>query len=122
MHRNILATGSSVFKTMLDSGMKEAEIGILTIEDLSLSCVKIMLKYIYTGRLEDDWKNVADELVRAADKYDLAPLLNYLDRNFHFACTPANALNLRRVAKLHELTIATRNIGFFIVANIDQIL
>lgn len=72
VHRAVLSAGSSVFRTMLDSGMTETKTGILTIEDLNVACVRVMLSYIYTGRLDGSaWNNVGGELVHAADKYDL---------------------------------------------------
>lgn len=102
--------------------MKEAETGTLVITDLSLACVKILLQFIYTGKMDKPWKDVAEELVHAAQKYDLQSLLDLLNQNLHVACTFANAMKLRRVAKLHELGIALKNVNKFIAINIDQLL
>lgn len=74
VHKAILGARSSVFQTMFDSGMKEVQNGTMRIEDLSPDCVKTLLKYIYTATLHQEWTTVGDELVTAADKYDL-PLL-----------------------------------------------
>lgn len=107
---------------MLDTQMQERENGSMVITDLSLECIKIMLMYIYTGELDNGWKNVPRDMVMAADKYSLSSLLDFLNRELHCLCTVANALELRRLAKLHELDIAVRKITLFIMANIDTIL
>jgi len=122
VHKAILGAQFAFFQTMLDSGMTEVANGTWTIEDLSPACVKIMLQFIYSGCLEDGWKSVGDELVQAADKYDLPILLKFLDRNLHSACTIENAMKLRRVAKLHKLELATKNIRMFIMSDFDGIV
>jgi len=122
VHKAILGARSSVFQTMLGSGMKEARTGILTITDLSPATVKIMLQFIYTGELEDGWKYVAEELVEASNKYDLPLLLSFLNRNLHVLCKINNVGKLRRLAKLHGLQTALENITQFVILNIDQIL
>lgn len=122
VHKAILSARSSVFKTMLDTQMQERTNGVLIIRDLSIESVQIMLKYIYTGKLDQGWKNLPEEMVRAADKYDLPILLDFLDRRLHSVCTVANALKLRRLAKLHQLDTAVKNINTFIASSIDNIL
>jgi len=121
VHKNILGAQFPFFQKMLDSGMKEVEDGTWTIEDLSPACVQILLKYIYTRKLDDGWKTVGDEMVKAADKYGITQLLNYLDQNLHAACTTDNAMKLRGVAKFHKLELATNNIKKFIMSNFDRI-
>lgn len=101
--------------------MTEPETGILTITDMSPTSVRILLYYIYTGSLDEAWRSVGDELVPAGDKYDLPKLLDFFNRHLHTACTFTNALELRRVAKLHGLTHATSKINCFVVENIEQI-
>jgi len=119
VHRNILGAGSIVFQKMLDSPMKERETGVVFIEDFSPACVNIMLKFIYTGNFDNDWKNVAEKMVRAADKYNLEILTQYLDRNLHLVCTIENAKRLRLLARMHGLEIAIKKITHFIISNVD---
>jgi len=121
VHKAILGGSSAVFQKMLESPMNEAQTGILVIEDLSPACVNLMLKYIYTGKLEDDWKNVPEDIVRAADKYNLPLLLDFLNQNLHSACSFANAMKLRKLANLYEFGVAVNNINYFIASNIAQI-
>lgn len=80
-----------------------------------------MLQYIYTGKLDESWKFVGDELVKAGDKYGIPGLLDFLDRNLHLTCTLENAMKLRHVAKSFDLNLAARKINAFIVSNIDKI-
>lgn len=102
--------------------MKESETGTMIITDLSPVSIKIMLQYIYTGKLNKSWKTVPDDMVSAAHKYDLPKLGYFLDQNLHTTCNFGNAMKLRELAKLHGMELATRNINNFIAANIHRLL
>lgn len=122
VHKAILWAGSSVFRAMLDAEMSETQTGILEIADSCLTCIQILLKYMYTGKLEEEWKTVPEDMVHAAHKYDIPKLLDFLDRNLHCVATIGNVVKLRRVAKIYELEVARKKMTEFITANIDDIL
>ena len=74
-HKHILASRSSVFRSMFTSGLAEAVEGTVRIKDFEPSIVESMLKFLYSGRVEDGvLEKSADKLVAIADKYDLSEL------------------------------------------------
>lgn len=102
--------------------MVESHTGEMKIEDLTLKSLKVVLKFIYTGALDDDWKNIPEEIVHCADKYSLPLLKEYCDKRLHTACTNINAMDLLRVAKMHQLPCATVNIGNYIKSHVEGIV
>lgn len=111
VHKNILATGSEVFKAMFESPMKESQSGEVTFDDLSSAGLKILLKFIYTGIVDDDWKNNPSEIADVANRFLLSLLTKFIDLNLHLICNVENAYDLFRIAKHHGLTTATNNIS-----------
>ena len=59
---------------MLSTDMKETREGVLRIEDAQPAVVKLMLQWCY-GRLPDDFKEHAHELLMLGDKYEMHGLV-----------------------------------------------
>ena len=72
--RVFLAARSPVLERMLSTDMKETREGVLRIEDAQPAVVKLMLQWCY-GRLPDDFKEHAGELLMLADKYEMHGLV-----------------------------------------------
>merc|ERR1711936_1548745 len=70
VHKSILAARSPVFCAMFQHDLEENKQGFVTITDLELDSLKEMLKFIYTGKVEQ-LETMADSLLAAADKYAL---------------------------------------------------
>ena len=75
-HRVILAARSCVLKTMLSSDGSEQREMEIEIVDFDAEVIFQMLQFIYTGKLDDPFYDAEDidmatELLRAADKYEL---------------------------------------------------
>eukprot|EP01083_Nonionella_stella_P274946 933688_1 len=75
-HRCILATRSPVFKAMFLGGMRESEKSTtVIIEDITADAFSPILKYIYTGYMDNlTTENVVDVLY-AAEKYLLGDIV-----------------------------------------------
>lgn len=110
VHRFVLSATSPVFEAMFRSIMTETETGVVKCEDLSGKCLKILVHYIYTGTLLEEWchSDILYELTYAADKYLLTDLLQFLDGVLGKVCTPmgigsllslVNSLSLKKAAK-----------------------
>lgn len=73
-HRQILSTQSSVFKSMFEHDMLEKTSGVVKITDVESNTFKLLLRYIYYGKVNasdlEDWL----KLLVAADKYDMTNL------------------------------------------------
>jgi len=72
-HRSLISARSPVFAAMFESGMKEAETGLVRIEDVDPITFQYFLKFLYTGMFEPSTKN--RELFAVADKYGVETLM-----------------------------------------------
>jgi len=98
-HKNILASRSPVFKTMLESDMKEKKTGRIEIKNMSSEVVGDMLKYIYSG----DAPNIdshTKELFAAADQYQLEKLKEMCEEKL---CSSIDANNCIELLVLGDL-------------------
>ncbi|XP_050420152.1 BTB/POZ domain-containing protein 9-like [Adelges cooleyi] len=86
-HRNILASRSDYFRALFNGDFKEFNESVVEIKEISVISFKILLRYIYTGRmnlnaLED---NVVLELFSVAHLFSFSnlqlPLAKYLQNN-----------------------------------------
>lgn len=72
-HKGQLAASSPVFFAMFQNDWGENQTGKIKITDFSYSTFKEMLRFIYTGRIEEE-ENL-EELMGAAHKYDIQNLI-----------------------------------------------
>lgn len=79
VHRNIIAIRSDVLDKMLISQFSEMKQAV--IEDVNGDTLKEMLRFIYTGKVEN-LENVAFQLLYAAWKYNLPELKSICDDYF----------------------------------------
>ncbi|GFT05880.1 speckle-type POZ protein-like B [Nephila pilipes] len=73
-HKNILSMRSPVFSAMFSSEMKESRKNEVDITDVDVPVLRMMLKYVYTGKVENLTVSSAGDLLFAADKYQLKGL------------------------------------------------
>ena len=66
---------SAVLRQMFLSPMEEARTGTVEITDMDSKTLKKMLEFVYTGEV-DDIEDVAEELLYAADKYEIKGLVS----------------------------------------------
>lgn len=73
LHKIILVCKSPVFAAMFEHAMTENHNNTVVIVDISYKVLKEMLRFIYTGEVYQI-KDVAEELIIAADKYCIKDL------------------------------------------------
>lgn len=75
VHRSILAERSKVFAAIFQKDMSEGKTGMLIIEDVDPTTMKMVVKYLYAGTIER-FKDVvlAMKLYEAAEKYAVSQL------------------------------------------------
>ena len=95
-HRAVLSARSPVFKAMFQSGMSENRTGEVDIEDVKAKVVSEMLHYIYKGRVssQDVLKEMAKELLVAADKYQLDLLKKLCEVEIRSSLDESNCIEL----------------------------
>lgn len=64
-HRVLLSMQNTVFAAMFPTDMTEKREGVVTLPDISSGGLKILLKFLYTGELDDKWGYFYDEIVNA---------------------------------------------------------
>ncbi|CAL8122450.1 unnamed protein product [Orchesella dallaii] len=116
VHKKILAGRSPVFLKMLSADMNEKRRGLVKVEDISAHTMELVLKFIYTGQLEEEWTTnpvTATELIYASEKYWLPALKEFCNKHLVRAATKTNCYKLMEVAQLHNLEQATDDLMAF---------
>lgn len=102
-----------MFRAMFNTDMLEAKTGRVTTPQLSSASMRIILHFIYTGKLHLNWRNwraVVNEVLSGAKQYGLEGLLNYYDKLLITLCTDTDVECLLEIAKLYELKQATQDL------------
>ncbi len=69
-HRFVLIMQSTVFAAMFATEMKEKTDGVVKLTDMGADGLKIFLKFLYCGELDDKWIEFYEEIINAAVKVD----------------------------------------------------
>jgi hypothetical protein len=84
VHKYVLMVNSDVFQAMFsDKNTQEAREGRIQITDSTVTAVRHMLIYMYTGKVaKKDYANEADAgpLLHIAIKYQIKPLVQLIER------------------------------------------
>eukprot|EP00118_Oscarella_pearsei_P019495 m.207774 g.207774 ORF g.207774 m.207774 type:complete len:383 (+) comp39697_c1_seq21:124-1272(+) len=103
-HKAILAARSPVFSAMFGHQMEESRKGKVEIDDIPPGVFKDMLTFIYTGTVpKESLQKNADDLLAAADKYQLDRL--------RIMCEETLCLNLNEENATDVLVLADRHSG-----------
>jgi len=73
VHKSVLSVRSPVFFAMFMSEMKEAKLNAVKLPNINGITLKELLRFIYYNRVEN-LSEVAEELVQAAEQYQLDKL------------------------------------------------
>jgi speckle-type POZ protein len=99
-HRVILAAGSPVFAAMFQHDMEENRTNETEITDVTPAAFKALLQFIYTGHCEVG--NLAEQLLVAANKYDIQDLKEICADELRMKMTVGNAVRLLVLSDLHQ--------------------
>jgi len=119
-HKIILTSRSQVFKTMLDSNMKEKETGSIEIKDMKLEVFEDLLNYIYCGEAPKIDEH-AGELFAAADLYQLEHLKELCEVKLCAGIDITNCINLLVLGELHHASTLKAFALNFVSENIQNI-
>lgn len=100
-HKAVLAARSPVFSAMFEHSMEESLKNHVEINDLDGEVLGEMLNYIYTGKAPN-LKKTADQLLSAADKYDLGRLKTMCEESLCNSLSVENAADTLILADLHS--------------------
>merc|ERR1719300_1040819 len=119
-HKIILTCRSPVFKTMLESNMKEKETGSIEIKDMKLEVFEDLLKYIYSGEAPNIDEH-AEELFAAADLYQLEHLKELCEVKLCAGIKITNCINLLVLGELHHASTLKATALKFVSKNLQSI-
>ncbi|XP_065203415.1 speckle-type POZ protein-like [Planococcus citri] len=100
-HKSILVARCPVFKAMLSHDMKEKQSDCIELQDINLPVFKEMLRYIYTGTVQN-LKCLAPELLAAADKYDIRNLKAICEKELYEKLSQDTAVNTLMLADMYH--------------------
>uniref|UniRef100_A0AC34FAG1 BTB domain-containing protein n=1 Tax=Panagrolaimus sp. ES5 TaxID=591445 RepID=A0AC34FAG1_9BILA len=90
IHKVVLASRSNHFENMLKSGMKESISNTLEIIDFHLDTAKLAVEFFYDRNIFESLSFVdAFELLRFADKYNIADLQDKLELHLIYQLSPS---------------------------------
>ncbi|KAH7731639.1 speckle-type poz protein [Aphelenchoides avenae] len=101
VHKAVLASRSPVFGAMFEHEMTEARSDRVVIDDIEPEVVKELLRFMYTDNAPN-LDRMADELLAAADKYQLDRLKGMCEQALHASLTTENACDTLILADMHS--------------------
>jgi len=119
-HKIILASRSPVFKTMLESNMKEKITGSIEIKGMRIEVFESLLQYIYTS----DAPNIdtlARDLYAAADQYQIVKLKELCEAKLISNIDLENCIGLLVLGDLHQASALKQAALKFVSQNMDEI-
>ncbi|XP_043462247.1 protein roadkill-like [Leptopilina heterotoma] len=119
-HKIVLASMSPVFEKMFAHQMKENITNIVVIEEIDPEVFKEMLRFIYTGKIENS-KQVAFRLHELADKYDVKKLRIICEQYLENYLTVKNAIAVLQLADSHNSVNLKKKSINFIQKNFNEI-
>merc|ERR1739844_324708 len=98
-HKSVMACQSDVFAAMFSNSMTEANSGVVKIDDFDAEVIETMIDFIYNDEIQEKKKITAD-LLRAADKYNLADLVEVCVEHLKSSFSMDSVLDVLVVADL----------------------
>lgn len=117
----ILAAKSPVFYAMFCHNTKETKENLIRIDDFSFDVIKDMVKFIYTGNIEN-FENHVDDLLAAADKYCIEDLKTFCCNYFQEKLNVENAVEILILSNRFNAINFSGMVEKFMKSNINQIL
>lgn len=102
-HRAVLAARSPVFRSMFSHDLKEKEMSVINISDMSIEACQVFLSYIYGNIVDQDFLTHRLDLLRAADKYDVTDLKEACHESLLEDIDTHNVLERLQNASLYRL-------------------
>ncbi|KAK1430901.1 hypothetical protein QVD17_14005 [Tagetes erecta] len=102
-HRAVLAARSPVFMSMFSHDLKEKEMSVINISDMSIEACHVFLTYIYGNITHQDFLYHRLDLLRAADKYDVMDLKDACHESLLEDIDTSNVLERLQNASLYHL-------------------
>jgi hypothetical protein len=93
---------------MFGTEMKEKKNGEVVIEDIDIKIVRLMIKWIYTGEIEEVELQDQMDLFKAAHKYQVETLKNWCLGKIFATISADNALKMYSFGEIYEEMIKVK--------------
>ncbi|KAK9080711.1 hypothetical protein SSX86_000469 [Deinandra increscens subsp. villosa] len=102
-HRAVLAARSPVFHSMFSHNLKEKELSVINIADMSIEACQAFLSYVYSNIKHQEFIDHRLDLLRAADKYDVSDLKDACEESLMEDIDTKNVLERLQSASMYRL-------------------
>lgn len=120
-HKVVLCAASSYFKAMFSCDLKESRLGKVYIENISPWTMKRLLDFIYTGKIDINYKNVID-VFNAAVMFQLYKLVDKCTNLLQQHIDLTNCIEINLFASMHNLVNLEQDTFQFILDNFMQLI
>ncbi|XP_065203416.1 speckle-type POZ protein-like [Planococcus citri] len=100
-HKIVLIARSPVFGAMFSYDTKEKQSNCIELQDITFAAFREMLRYMYTGKVQN-LKELAPELLAAADKYDLKNLKIICEKELYETLSQSTAVATVMLADMYH--------------------
>ncbi|KAG8200572.1 hypothetical protein JTE90_000644 [Oedothorax gibbosus] len=114
VHKCILAARSPVFATMFKSDMAEAQVNSVDIVDVEPGILRKLLKFTYSGQIDDFTNKEAGDLLYAANKYQLDILKEECIQNLKQNLSDKNVFDAIKFGDMFDQGLKDRAIDFVV--------
>lgn len=122
VHRGILALNCEYFEVMFKDVFKESTDKEIEIKDVDPRIFKIILEFIYTQQLPEDLTPIVKDLLVAADKFCLQPVVEKCKNKLCGSISLENCVELLILADTFNQTELKRALISFIKYNIRHVV
>ncbi|XP_011871174.1 PREDICTED: speckle-type POZ protein A-like isoform X2 [Vollenhovia emeryi] len=120
-HKIILAAQSPVFSAMFEHKMKERGNNRVDITDVDPEVLREMVRFIYTGKVAN-LKEMANDLLTAADKYEVEGLKKMCEGALVKKLNLKNAAEILILADLHDAPQLKAHVMDFVVTYATDVM
>ncbi|XP_023313624.1 speckle-type POZ protein A-like [Trichogramma pretiosum] len=113
-NRLMLAAASPVFKAMFSHDMQEKKCLLIDLKDVNYEALDKMLRYIYTGIVEEHGISLTIDLLVLADKYQIDELKTECEKILSSKLSSKNVLDILKVADKCSMKSLKKNAVDFI--------
>lgn len=96
-HRIILASSSPYFQALLTHTFKENSLNSIELHDIESQTFAVLLRYIYSGKIELDDKNVQDLFI-ASDMFQLNEVVQFCCHYLSISLNEQNVIDVWKLA------------------------
>ncbi|XP_001603620.1 speckle-type POZ protein-like B [Nasonia vitripennis] len=121
VHRIILSACSPVFAAMFEKNMKEQRENRVEITDVDAKVMREVLRFVYTGKVNNDIKAIASNLFEAADKYAIDGLKKTCENSLIQGLNLMNVGNILEIADRHGAEALKTAALNFIAVHVEEL-